>query len=428
MDQNGQTLILIPKTWLPLVRLAWVIIAIGVIGMFIIALPFRYAQLQKVSPQANTRLGELLPEEAVWLTEMSLSTHFMAVYFSTLEVISSIPFILVGWLIFLRKSDDLLGLIVSLSGILNGTMVIPVIYGLLIVLPGLELLLVFLRNLGILLLVVLFFIFPDGRFVPRWARLAAILWAAYLSLSLAVPEIRPPLGITTFYQEDIPILVFNVAFIGLSGAAQIYRYHFVSNPVQQQQTKWVVFGVSIAVLLLVLGTVMPSLFFPTLRQPGIPALQMRFVAVTVTLLFTVPVLPVTMAISILRYRLWDIDLVIRRTLQYSLLTASLGFIYFSSVTSLQSLYSSITGQESPAALVLSTLGIAALFNPLRRRTQDFIDRRFYRQKYDAEKALADFAALARQETDLHQLVSHLTITVQETMQPTESSVWLRKSD
>jgi hypothetical protein len=136
-------------------------------------------------------------------------------------------------------------------------------------------------------------------------------------------------------------------------------------------------------------------------------------------------LPTAIGIAILRYRLYDIDLLINRTLVYGSLTVSLALVYIGSVVSLQYVLRTLTGQESQIAIVTSTLAIAALFNPLRRRVQAFVDRRFYRRKYDAAKTLAAFNARLREETDLHILTDDLAGVVRETMQPAHVSLWLR---
>jgi hypothetical protein len=135
-------------------------------------------------------------------------------------------------------------------------------------------------------------------------------------------------------------------------------------------------------------------------------------------------LPLAVGFSILRYRLWDIDLIIRRTLVYSFVTASLVIVYFGVVSLLQAVFSTTSGQSSPLSVVLSTLAIAALFNPLRIRFQDVVDKRFYRQKYNAEQALSGFAALARQETDLDILTGQVVEVVEQTVQPEQVSLWL----
>jgi hypothetical protein len=205
--------------------------------------------------------------------------------------------------------------------------------------------------------------------------------------------------------------------------AQTYRYLRVSDRSERQQTKWVVFGFSAAIILWV-GIVLADevvLFFTQAGDLGVlytlvsrPAMQLASLLV-----------PLSIGVAIVRYSLWDIDIIINRTLVYGALTTLLGLIYFGGVTLLQGVFRTLTGQGDTLAIVASTLVIAALFTPLRRRIQSFIDRRFYRRKYDAAKTLAAFNARLRDETDLNALSAALVEVTQVTMQPEHASLWLR---
>jgi hypothetical protein len=149
---------------------------------------------------------------------------------------------------------------------------------------------------------------------------------------------------------------------------------------------------------------------------GVPALYLATLLV-----------PISITISILRYRLWDIDLIIRRTLVYAILTTALALTYFGSVILLQRVFVILTGDTSPLTIVISTLAIAALFSPFRRGIQNFIDRRFNRRRFDAERMLQAFASTLRDEVDLDRLSGLLVAIVQETMQPESVSLWVKKT-
>jgi len=203
--------------------------------------------------------------------------------------------------------------------------------------------------------------------------------------------------------------------------AQVQRYRRFSSPTQRQQTKWIMAGLLCMFSMMVLWVV----FFEVSSLPPGRARLVGYFSVLIQNL-VISLFPLSVVFSILRYRLWDIDVIIRKTLVYSVLTALLALVYFGSVVVLQRVFGSLAGiGQSSLAVVISTLAIAALFTPLRRRIQDIIDRRFFRKKYDAQQVLAQFALTARDETDLDALTVALTRVVQETIQPEHVSAWLR---
>ncbi len=201
--------------------------------------------------------------------------------------------------------------------------------------------------------------------------------------------------------------------------AQVYRYLRVSTPGQRQQTKWVMFGfVFVIVGFISLFIVRADRFFLLFLFNGNSFVNMIFLLI-----------PSSIAIAVLRSRLWDIDIIINKALVYGLLTTLLAAVYAGLIIGLESLAGLFSRQSvQPLVLVGSTLIVAALFQPLRSRIQRVIDRRFYRSKYDAAKIVAAFSATLRQEVDLDQLHDQLLAVVQETMQPAHVSLWLRKPE
>jgi len=218
----------------------------------------------------------------------------------------------------------------------------------------------------------------------------------------------------------LPIWQAAFFFVILAGfplilVSQVLRYRNFSTPVERQQTKWFVGSLALLAIITVAQLIITGSFNNVIGWAGDLSEMLDFL------------IPVSLVISILRYRLWDIDVIIRKTLVYTALTATLALVFFGGVTLLQQVFGRISGTEnSPVAIVLSTLAIAALFSPLRHRIQGFIDRRFYRQKYNAEQALAEFASAARSEADLDALSSKLVEVVSQTVQPERVSVWLIK--
>jgi hypothetical protein len=274
--------------------------------------------------------------------------------------------------------------------------------------------------------VLAYLLFPTGRLPSRRWKWFAWLTAAFVITGLitsafsfganvGLGPIPNPLGVKGFSSaydmvlNMLPILYGAVAyslFVGMRRSAGVER----------QQIKWFAYAAAATIVGIACAYMIPdTIVTPRWFDRAGFALNIA----------VIPAIPISMAIAILRYRLYDIDILINRTLVYGSLTITLVALYFGGIVVLQRVFVLLTGQQSTLAVVASTLLIAALFNPLRGRIQSFIDRRFYRRKYDAVKTLESFSAKLRDETDLDALSGDLVGVVRETMQPTHVSLWLR---
>jgi hypothetical protein len=216
----------------------------------------------------------------------------------------------------------------------------------------------------------------------------------------------------------ISFLVFLVFVVSMVWSL-VYRYRRVLSSDQRWQTKWVVFGTTLAIA--------GSFPFRVPLDLSLLGGDTPFVLLVLEMGFTLSLLliPFSISVAVLRSHLFDIDVLINRTLVYGSLTAALVALYFGGIVLLQRLFVVLTGEKSTLAVVASTLAIAALFNPLRRRVQALVDRRFYRRKYDARRTLEAFSATLKDETDLEALNDALVGVVRETMQPAHVGFWLR---
>lgn len=418
----------IQAVWLVLIGVMLIAFAAGVPRRFIylvqppeVELPALYGELSMLE---SAVMGRLSLEEVEALEELGLSQRTYAVYVLAFELGLVLVSALIGGFIFWRRPDDWLTLWISFLLILlstNGP--VTAVIQISPLWPAGILGTTLIGWFGMISNVHILFLLPDGRFVPRWTlRLAAGFTGGMLGLAgyLAAAYFQ---GWHLFRIVGLAFGAFPFWFslIVLGVLCQVYRYLRVSSPVQRQQTKWMVVGLAGVVLAFALNA---YFLFAISRESGLGRLQHNLIRPPAVAL-SVLLLPVSLAFSILRYKLWDIDLIIRRTLLYSSLTAMLALIYIACVIFLQALFGTISGEsQSEFVTIASTLAIAALFVPLRQRLQDAIDRLFYRRKYDGEKILAALSQSLRSEVELEQMTGSILRSIAETIQPTHASLWL----
>jgi hypothetical protein len=402
-------------TRLIIARAVWLALVVPTVGLFVISIPVYYQQLHTacLSGTACGKLYGALPVKGLQtLSTTGFSVSGYAALFTIFFAIITAIWCAVGFLIFWRRSDDWLALLAAFFLVMssttpssgNPTFVLALAY------PVLAVPFSLVSFLGLTSLLAFFLLFPNGRLVPRPMGLILLLVIIYQFFN-SFPSPTSPFD--TNWPAWLNLLVYPVIF-GAIIVSQIYRYRRVSTPVQRQQTKWVLLGVA-AAFGLYIGVLVISL-----RAELIPSYINTLILPVAFLL-----IPLSIGFSILRYRLYDIDVLINRTLVYGSLTVLLALLYFGLIFALQALFQGIFHQNNAVAIVASTLVIAALFQPLRHRLQRVIDRRFYRRKYDAAKTVEAFSATLRNEVDLSQLREQLLNVVQETMQPAHVSLWLR---
>ena len=411
--------------WLNIARVGWVGLVTVALALFCYALLLRYQYLVYGLDPVDKQLYPLPTGALEILTDLGFSRIRLAVFDLLFEIVPTIIFVVIAALIFWRKSNDWMALLVSATLVLMWMMGPPTLTTLGLLQPFWQNLIVILNVLGLGSLLTLFYLFPDGRFVPGFTRWLAIIWWLWLLIALTNPAtfLPTPLAAAENMQQVL-LLMFYLAWFVTGVIAQIYRYRLVANQTQRQQTKWVVasFTVTFA-LLAIIGA--PVLFFPILRQPGVTKLLYDlYITIPVSALALLAI-PTSFAVAVLRYRLFDIDLIINRTLVYAVLSITLVIVYGTTILIMQSLFQAVAGQRSQFPVIVSTLVIAALFAPLRQQIQLLIDRRFYRHKYNTEQTLNNFALTTRDEVDLEILVNELLLVVQRTIQPQRISVWLK---
>lgn len=402
----------LPGLWLLLARISWSVMVVFTLGVFFGSLPTYVALLSTVCSGPACITGQPAPGTERALQGIGLSITHYALLITLLTVTAELFAILLSALLVWRKPKDWMALLVALM--IMTVSIVNMMYVLLQYRSVWQVPATLLNVLAFSLLFLVVALFPDGKFAPKWTLWIPVTWTAWSLIAVVWLNVSAA-GLVNNLVWIAELLVLIITLF--------YRYKYVSGPIQRQQTKWVVWGWSTAIAIAV-AVNLPAQLWPALDRPGSP----YDLALTISNIFILLPGILSIALAILRYRLWDIDVLINRTLVYGSLSLCLVVAYFGLVALLQLLLQGIFTQNNAVALVASTLVIASLFRPLRTRLQAIIDLRFYRKKYDAEKALATFSATLQSEVDLTQVRGHLLAVVEETMQPTSVSLWLRQSE
>jgi hypothetical protein len=340
-------------------RAFWLICLLFSVYVFVATNPSRFRQMQ-----------DAFATNSAAFEGLGVGRDFLPPYILTLDSLAFIAYALVGILIFWRKASDWVALFSSLALVTAGITIGRPADSLFFVQPALRLPILLLFTLGTGSILLFLYLFPNGRVTPRWIILVALA-SSGLPVMASLHQIA---SLSTITWPPPVIAPSAIPAVALAVAAQVYRYHRVASPAQRQQTKWVLYGLGIAAagfigfLLVVPGLV------PQVRQPGIEGAVYMLLGIPLFYL-SLMLLPLTIGASILRYRLWDIDLIIRQTLLYGSLTAVVAGLFAGAITFGQRVFMSLTGQQSDIAAVFATLLVVSLITPLKDYIQKCVDRR-----------------------------------------------------
>ena len=418
------------EPWLMLVRIVWLAVALLSIGLFIVSIPQHAQHLHVICSNALCGGAESAAQLARELHSLGLTLDFYAAYSLSLQIIFALGYFAIAMVIFWRKSDDWMALLVSLFLITFVLAYADVPHELSRSNAFLSFLVACAGFIGEMTFPLCFYLFPDGRFVPRWAGWLLIGWAVWGILNYFFPGSSIIASTWFLWLEGLAFVVG----LGSMIIAQVYRYRYLSTPAQRQQTKWVTFGIVVGLGGFFgtgfLGFVLPQVLIVAAPQSGLFISSLVGIAAITISYLSMLLIPFSLVMAIQRSRLWEIDRIVNRTLVYGILTGTLALVSFGGVVFLQYLLGGLNrqGNGSELAIIGTTLAIVALFQPFKRRIQTVIDRRFYRRRYDVALMLEAFSNTLREEVDLNTLTEKLVAVVEEAMQPAYVSLWLRNSE
>ena len=402
-----------PGRWLA--RAIWIALVAITLVIFIGVLPDYLDQLHTICIEASCNYQLLTAGQLETLNKLGWSLDQYAGIQVVLNLVSISVSLGVSALIVWRRPGDWMAMLVAFSLVTISPVIetADVAEGPVSWLLASNILVV----LSTVLLWLVWLLFPSGHSVPSWMR-----WSLLLSggaLFLFTLFLRNARLIPSSFDSDLGWLV-TIGTLAALALAQVYRYRRVSTPLERQQTKWVILGYVVPIIVDVVSTLLG--FVPAF----IVSDSVLSLAVNESGFLLVIVPPLAFGVAILRSHLWEIDTIINLGLVYGLLTGTLGALYIGLILGLGQVVERVTGQTTqPVVLVISTLAIAGLVLPLRRRLQAVINRRLYRTKYDAETTLAAFSDTLRHQIDLEHLHDQMLEVVIETVQPTQAWLWLR---